>query len=231
MARLASVLVLPSALAAAVCAFALFAFGGSGDSSTPPADTPLIVTSARDVVGLQVGEMLAYAAAAPPTPTSTPIPPAPPPRAPAPARQAQPPPPAPQPRPQIWTDASFSAAVLDVINGQRAAMGLPPVASDARLASAASSYALTMQRLSTVSHNADGTSADARVRAAGFRENVAIGEIIAMITGPTSAAEIVQLWMDSPPHRIAILDGAYRLAGAGCAFSATDARCVVEFAE
>lgn len=187
-----------------------------------------MTTSPADVLGLQVTEMLAVAAAAPPPAPPPPPAPAPPPAPPMPAPPAAPPPP---PRVETWTDATFSAAVLGEINGRRANAGLAPLASDARLAQAASAYAMKMLRLSAFSHNADGTSFDARIRAAGFTENVALGEIIAMSAGGATPASIVQLWMDSPSHRSAILSGSYRLAGSGCAFAGAEMRCVVDFAE
>jgi uncharacterized protein YkwD len=127
-------------------------------------------------------------------------------------------------------DTSFTGAVFDAINARRAQAGLPPVTADARLATAASGYAHTMLRLNKFGHDVDGTTFDQRIRAAGFSANVVLGEIIAMSTGPVAAATIVQMWMDSPPHRSQIMSATFRLAGAGCAFAGPEVRCVVEFA-
>jgi uncharacterized protein YkwD len=141
------------------------------------------------------------------------------------AAPAPPPPAAP-----VSGDTSFTGAVFDAINARRAQAGLPPVAADARLAAAASGYAQTMLRLNRFGHDVDGTTFDQRIRAAGFTANVVMGEIIAMSSGPISAASIVQMWMDSPPHRSQIMSATFRLAGAGCAFAGGEVRCVVEFA-
>jgi uncharacterized protein YkwD len=138
--------------------------------------------------------------------------------------------PAPQAAPAPTNDASFTAAIFAAINARRAEAGLAPVAGDGRLASSAASYARTMLRLNGFGHSVDGTAFDARNRAAGFTENVAMGEIIATSMGPITPAKIVQMWMDSPPHRSQILSATFRLAGAGCAFAGSEARCVVEFA-
>jgi uncharacterized protein YkwD len=127
-------------------------------------------------------------------------------------------------------DAAFSAAVFDELNRRRAAAGLGPVAGDGRLAAAAASYAQTMLRLNLFGHSVDGTTFDARIRAAGFMENVVLGEIIAMSTGTITPSKVVEVWMDSPPHRTQILSATFRVAGAGCAITGSELRCVVEFA-
>jgi uncharacterized protein YkwD len=142
-------------------------------------------------------------------------------------RQAAPPPPA----RGISADAAFTAAVFAAMNEHRAASGLPPVSHDPRLAAAASSYAQTMLRLNRFGHSVDGTTFDGRIRAAGFTANVVMGEIIAMSSGGAPTPEkIVQMWMDSPPHREQILSATFRLAGAACAFAGSEVRCAVEFA-
>ena len=133
-------------------------------------------------------------------------------------------------RPASWTDASFSAAVLDALNARRAAAGLPSVQQDGRIAQASASYALRMSTTDEFGHSIDGSTLTSRLAAAGFSEPVRLGEVIAWSSGSPSPASIVQMWMDSPGHREQILSGAYRLAGAGCAFDGAEVHCVVDLA-
>jgi uncharacterized protein YkwD len=125
--------------------------------------------------------------------------------------------------------------VWDGVNARRAGAGLAPVAEDARLSRAAADYAVLMSEADWFSHTGpDGTSFVDRIIAAGFPFEGQIGEILAMGTNGWPAADIVQAWIDSPPHREQMLNGNYRLAGIGCAFTREDGalvvRCAMEFA-
>jgi uncharacterized protein YkwD len=177
-----------------------------------------------------------------------PPPPPPPPPAPAPAqatprpavRPAQPPPPPPPPPPApavaapagIRTDAAYASNVLAIINDVRARNGLRAVSSEGRLTTAATRYAVYMAQTNTFAHTgADGSTVLTRVRAAGYTENTGFGEILAWYGATGRPSIIVDLWMNSPSHRAAILSPSFRFAGAGCAFDAEGVRCVVNFAE
>jgi uncharacterized protein YkwD len=139
--------------------------------------------------------------------------------------------PAPRPaQPQAWTDASYSAAVLDELNALRARSGLAPVQADGRITSASSSYALKMIATGSFGHSVDGSTITSRLAAAGFSEPVYLGEVLAYGSGAPSPASIVQMWMDSPAHREQILSGTYWRGGAGCAFSGGNVHCVVDLA-
>jgi uncharacterized protein YkwD len=143
------------------------------------------------------------------------------PRAPA----AQPP-----AQPRSWTDATFSAAVLGEVNARRTGYGLAPLRADGRITQASTSYAQRMISSGSFGHSVDGSTLTSRLTAAGFSEPVMLGEVIAYGGGGFSPASIVEMWMNSPSHREQILSSNYWRGGAGCAFSGSDVKCVVNMA-
>jgi len=107
------------------------------------------------------------------------------------------------------------AEVLDLTNRERVRAGLPPLASDPRLASAAQAHSADMVARDFYSHTApDGSKPWDRAAAAGFTGRT-VGENIAC--GQRSAAEVVQGWMNSPGHRANILKPAFDRLGVGLA--------------
>jgi uncharacterized protein YkwD len=121
------------------------------------------------------------------------------------------------------------------VNARRAQHGLAPVANEGRLYTAAANYAVLMAEHRWFSHTGpDGSSFVDRIVAAGFPFTVQVGEILAMGSHGWPAGEVVQAWMDSPPHREQILFGGYTRAGLECAFSSENGalmvRCAMEFA-
>ena len=85
-----------------------------------------------------------------------------------------------------------------MLNAQRATAGLPAATSDARLATAAQAHAADMQAQNYFSHTGlDGRSSADRVRAAGY-VSCRPSEVIAF--GQQSEAEVLQTWVNSPPH-------------------------------
>jgi uncharacterized protein YkwD len=177
-------------------------------------------------------------AAPQPPPAAEPPPAA---RAPAPpplATPVPPPPPAPpaaQTAADVWTEASFTQAVWDGVNARRAAAGLGGVAPEGRLHVAAYDYAILIAETRWFSHTGpDGSSFVDRIEAAGFPFTVQVGEVLAMGSHGWPPGEVVQAWIDSPPHREQLLNAAYTRAGLECAFShengALMVRCVMEFA-
>ena len=182
----------------------------------------------------------APAPAAPPPPPATAADDAPP--APSPRPRPSPPPSTPTPAPpppaaaaDVWTDAAFTRAVWEGVNARRAQAGLTTVAEDSRLSRAAADYAVLMSETDWFSHTGpDGSSFVDRIVTAGFPFDGQVGEILAMGTNGWPAPDVVQAWIDSPPHREQMLSGAYRLAGVGCAFTREDGalvvRCAMEFA-
>ncbi len=142
---------------------------------------------------------------------------------------------APAPAADVWIDASFTQEVWDGVNARRARLGLAPVAVDALLARAASEYALLISETHWFSHTGpDASSFVDRITAAGFPFEGMMGEVLAMGTDDWPAPDVVQAWIDSPPHREQLLNPDYRLAGLECAFTReaghVTVRCVMEFA-
>lgn len=156
-----------------------------------------------------------------PLPSPTPVPPVPPAAAPPPAASG-------------WYDDAFSQRIRDLVNQQRAQGGLPPVATEPRLAAAASAYAKVLSDSHWFAHvGPDGSTFISRIEAAGFPFTVQLGEILAWGTQNWPPEAIVQAWMNSPTHREEIMSPVYTRAGARCYFTAANATtvyCVIDFA-
>ena len=120
--------------------------------------------------------------------------------------------------PSIYAQFCPTPLELDVvvlINQERIAAGLQPVGVDVRLVEAARLHSVDMATNDFVGHDgSNGSSFSQRIVAAGYptprSENVAAGF--------TTAASVVQGWMDSPGHRANILDSSARHIGIGQAF-------------
>ena len=111
--------------------------------------------------------------------------------------------------------ARTAAEVVALTNAERAAAGLPPLATDTPLTNAAQAHSADMVARAFYSHTSpDGSEPWHRAAAAGSTRRT-IGENIAC--GQRSAAEVVQGWMDSPGHRANILKPAFTHMGAGFA--------------
>jgi uncharacterized protein YkwD len=155
-----------------------------------------------------------------PTPAPTPTPP------PPPAPAAQPAPvairpalPAPKPPPPPVSTVGGAAGVqLSLMNQDRAANGVAPLAWSAALARVAQYRAQDMLNRGYFSHYDPSTGQLAFVELFhlwGISYTTA-GENIAWSTNPSMAA-INTMFMSSPEHRANILNGAYHRAGVGVA--------------
>ena len=113
---------------------------------------------------------------------------------------------------------SDSARVVELVNGERAARGLAPLAWEDRLASSAGAYAQYMASANFFSHTgADGSNAVARDEAAGYVDWSFLGENLA--AGQPTPERVVQGWMNSPAHRANILSGEACEIGIGKAYN------------
>jgi uncharacterized protein YkwD len=112
----------------------------------------------------------------------------------------------------------YAAAVLRLVNAQRASAGLVPVEPDRRLARAARRFSRDMVRQRFFDHvSPAGSTVGQRVRQAGFTGR-GVAETIAWGAGESAGPEaIVAMWMASPGHRAIIMDGTYRRVGVGVA--------------
>jgi uncharacterized protein YkwD len=100
--------------------------------------------------------------------------------------------------------ANDQARVVELVNAERAARGLAPLAWENRLASAAGAYAGSMAGANFFSHTgADGSTIVGRVEATGYTGWSFLGENLA--AGQPTPERVVQGWMNSPTHRANVL--------------------------
>lgn len=117
-------------------------------------------------------------------------------------------------------DPTSRAALLCLVNNERAAVGAPALKVDRQLESAASSYAARLVAEHFFSHvdPAGGTLAG-RISASGYsrgRDLFASGEDLAWGAGlRASPAGTLAAWMGSQGHRSVMLDPGYRDVGIG----------------
>ncbi|GAA2472536.1 CAP domain-containing protein [Streptomyces longisporus] len=111
--------------------------------------------------------------------------------------------------------ARTAAEVVGLTNRERAGAGLPPLAVDPLLTTAAQAHSADMVARAFYSHTSpDGSQPWDRAAAAGARRR-SIGENIAC--GQRSPAEVVDGWMNSPGHRANILKPDFTHIGIGFA--------------
>jgi uncharacterized protein YkwD len=113
-------------------------------------------------------------------------------------------------------------ATLCLVNQERTARGLKPLAANRRLAKAAGGHARDMVARNYFSHDTQGGGDFVdRIRKAGYvapRAFPSLGEDLAWGSGTLgSPRAIVKGWMDSPGHRANILSRKFREAGLGVA--------------
>ncbi|GAB2789401.1 CAP domain-containing protein [Streptomyces chlorus] len=116
------------------------------------------------------------------------------------------------------TPAGLTRTVTDVVdltNRERARAGLPPLAVDSLLVTAAQAHSADMVARDFYSHTAPGGSRPWDRAAAAGSARRTIGENIAC--GQRSAAEVVEGWMNSPGHRANILKPDFTHIGVGFA--------------
>ena len=103
-------------------------------------------------------------------------------------------------------------SVIRHINAIRTANGLPHVRPWHALRHAAEEHSRDMARANFFDHpSSDGTPFAVRVRR--YVGSRPIGETLAALTGGGQAARVVQMWMNSPPHRAILLERAFRRIG------------------
>jgi uncharacterized protein YkwD len=106
-----------------------------------------------------------------------------------------------------------AAQVVALTNAERAKAGCKPLKVDSRLNLSAQRHSADMAKRNYFEHeDPEGHDFADREKAAGFVGDSG-GENIAM--GQTSAAEVMNDWMNSPGHRRNILDCSFTLIGVG----------------
>lgn len=112
----------------------------------------------------------------------------------------------------------FEHETVAEINLRRALVSLPAVSMDVRLMEAAQLHSDDMATNDFFSHTGTGgTSQVERVEVAGYVSWLALGETIA--AGYPTPADVVQGWIDSPPHQAILLGSPYLHVGVGHSFS------------
>ncbi len=146
---------------------------------------------------------------------------------PPPSPQPSPPPSPPLPQP---SGDDPGAAIISLTNELRAQHGLPPLAVNGALATAAQTYAQTMAASDWFAHEGpDGSTPAYRAEAAGYTGWVYLAENL--YRGPVGAPadSIVQMWIASPVHLSAMLSDTATEIGVGCEVSSDIRWCVQDF--
>lgn len=132
--------------------------------------------------------------------------------APPPSTKAAPPP-ASKPAARSNNDGSLAAQVVDLVNVERAKKpGCAPLAEESHLDKAAQDYSDDMSAGNFFSHTSPaGVTFDQRIKNAGYTKPG--GENIAM--GQTSAAQVMESWMNSQGHKDNILNCDFAKIGVG----------------
>jgi uncharacterized protein YkwD len=114
--------------------------------------------------------------------------------------------------------SKLRAALMCLINRERARRGIRPLRRDNRLARAAARHARDMARRRYFAHQrSGGPDLGARLRRAGWRGRAA-GETIAYGCGSSGTPRaIVRQWMASAGHAPILLSGGYGRGGPGVA--------------
>jgi uncharacterized protein YkwD len=119
-------------------------------------------------------------------------------------------------------------ATLCLLNQQRAASGVAPLAENAKLTLASTRYSQRMVNEAFFDHEApDGVKLVDRLTAAGYAIDKAptVGENIGWGSGSlASARSMVRAWMASPGHRANLLSSDYSQIGLGVVVGTPDDR-------
>src|SRR3954471_15926107 len=122
--------------------------------------------------------------------------------------------------------AAVEAAVLCLVNDERATRGLVPVRRDGALEAVAQRHAADMVARGYFAHvSPSGGTVEKRARRAGYLTAPcwALGEDLARAPGAVASAEaVVAAWMASPGHRSVILDPDFGEGGIGLVPRAPD---------
>ena len=121
---------------------------------------------------------------------------------------------------------NLEAAVVREMNRVREAHGLDPLSVSPSLRTAARDHSRSMLQFGFFSHDSvDGTGFSDRIRrhytSRGWRF-WSVGEALLSSQAQTiDAHEVVEDWLESPPHRELILSSTWRDAGIGALFAPT----------
>ncbi|MDE2125535.1 MAG: hypothetical protein KGJ62_03010 [Armatimonadetes bacterium] len=112
----------------------------------------------------------------------------------------------------------INTQLLQLTNQIRRQHDLAPFTENAQLDEAAAQQAADMARRDTCSHlNAQGQYLAARLSLAGYTNFTTAAEDVA--AGQPSPSSVLDAWLASPPHRMALLNPAYTEIGLGFALN------------
>jgi uncharacterized protein YkwD len=100
------------------------------------------------------------------------------------------------------------ASIIRALNDARASYGLPKLHTSRGLARAADAHSKTMRRTNRVGHG------DYSKRVRRYVRTRKVGENLAWMSG-CNAGAIVNMWMNSAPHRKVMLSKSFRRIGVG----------------
>lgn len=114
------------------------------------------------------------------------------------------------------TQAQLAAEVLELVNQERAKVGAPALLYDQRATDAAKAHSEDMKAQNFFAHTSpDGFSVSDRLGVVKAGDYKSAGENIAQ--GQTTAAQVMQSWMNSPGHKANILNPDFTHLGVGVA--------------
>jgi len=124
----------------------------------------------------------------------------------------------------------LGSAMHSAVNRLRQACGV--IGDDPRLTEAAQRHANDMLLNGVNGHvGSDGSSPHARISDAGYTGASYTGEIVFWGTGSAATpSTVLDLWMDSPPHRAIILNCAFTAVGFATARDGNKMTAVGDFA-
>jgi uncharacterized protein YkwD len=121
---------------------------------------------------------------------------------------------------EVSFDAAAELAIVKIVNEERAAVGLGPVAVDPRLREAAREHSRDMGELGFFDHTSPvkgKAKFTDRIKGQGLAKFGTAGENIAMFGGSNEnrAIKFMDMWMNSDGHRANILGEDYNYIGVG----------------
>jgi uncharacterized protein YkwD len=132
--------------------------------------------------------------------------------------------------PAEYQNYDMASAVIGYVNQARASQGLGALTPNGALAAAAEGYAQYLTDTNQFTHDANGGLL-ARIQAAGYGGGYA-GEAIWEGWGNYASGDVVDEWLNSPPHREILLGAVYTDIGVGCYVIDDDGqpntRCVLD---
>jgi uncharacterized protein YkwD len=120
--------------------------------------------------------------------------------------------------------ARGESSVMRAINSARARHHLPALHTSHALARAASDHSADMARSGVMTHGAF------EQRLSHYVSSRRIGETLAWTSGDCSGRTIVNMWLNSPPHRQIMLTRGFRRLGVGIGRSAQSCYVTADFA-